>query len=200
MIFTALLIILFISGCQKKEEREIRIGGGIATSPEEYSRHFESSLKSYRQFKTIEEAADYVRFTFRYPKSDRTGKIFGVYVSPRRDEVRVLYDNYPPYGMYLSIVKKPKKPDYEAKVRKVEKEVKEGKIQAFSLPKLLKVGAHQAIGEEPSLQGPNKDFPVAGHVTWWDSGLEYTLFGKADGKRPSTTLDELVEIAESCYQ
>lgn len=199
MIFTALFIILFISGCQKKEEPQVRIGGGIASSPEEYSRQFKNSLKSYRQFKTIEEAAEYEGFTFRYPKSGKTGEIFGVYVSPRPDVVLVLFKDYPSYGMYLSIVKKPKKPNYEAKVREEEKEVKEGKTQAFSPPKLVTIAGRQAIGEEPSLQGPNKDFPVAGHVTWWDSGIEYTLFGKADGKKPSTTLDELVAIAESCY-
>jgi len=199
MIFTALLIILFLFGCQKREDSHVRIGGSIASSPEEYSREFKDSLTPYKQFKTIEEAAEYAGFIFRYPKSGKAGKIFGVYVSPRRNVVLVLFDDYPPYGMYLSVIKKPKKPDYEARVRKTEEEIKEGKVLVFSPPQLVTVAGYQALGEEPSLQGPNKDFPVAARVTWWDRGIEYTLFGKADGKNPSTTLGELVAIAESCY-
>jgi hypothetical protein len=86
-----------------------------------------------------------------------------------------------------------------AKVKSRNEDYKKGKTPVSSLSKFAKIAGHDGMGEEPSLQGDRK-FPVAGYVRWWDNGVEYILFGKADGKTPSTSLKELVDIAESCYR
>jgi hypothetical protein len=197
-VLVAIPIAFMLAGCQTRSEPPSH-RYGIPASPDEYTDQFKDALEEYKKFETIDAAAEYAGYTFRYPRSDAAGRIFGVFVYLRSKTIIVLFEDYPPRGMYLSIRQLPRKPDYKARVERTVEEITQGKAMVFSPPELVNVAGHEGEGEEPSMQGPERTFPVAGHVMWWDNGVEYTLFGKADGKTPSTTLDELIAVASSCY-
>lgn len=197
-VLASILIAFMLAGIQTQSE-PLSHPGGLPSSPDEYADQFKDALEEYEKFETIDAAAEYAGYTFRYPRSAAAGRVFGILVNPRSKTIFLLFEDYPPRGMYLSIRQLARKPDYKARVEQVAEEIKQVKALVFSPPELVNVAGHEGEGEEPSMQGPERTFPVAGHVMWWDDGVEYTLFGKADWKTPSTTLDELIAIASSCY-
>lgn len=193
-----LLFAIFLAGCEKKKEGPLPVGGGVSSSPEELKRAFRERIKNYQRFNKLEEAKQKIGYEFRFPKKE-PGTLLGIFVSSDREEVVALFDDYPPFGVYLVVRNKVKKPDYKYEVEEARSGAKKGRMLAFTLPKLVSIVGHEGIAEEPTIQGGAKKFPVGGFVKWWDEGKEYFLFGKADGRTKPTSVKELLEIANSMY-
>ncbi len=196
LVFYAFLF--YLAGCSGQKRTGPRVGGGITPTPESKRNAFLEHIKNHKRFRCLDEATQELGYRIRLPK-EKLEKIRGIFISEDRGEVLVVFDDYPPFNVYLSVIKKSKQPDHRRKVERSKMKTTKSETLLITQPQLVNVACHLGLAEEPTYQGGEKKFPVSGFVRWWDSGLEYYLFGRADGRNKPTSVQELLKIAESMY-
>lgn len=170
-------------------------------SDEERRELFKSWAKEQDFFPSATEANEALPFKLRLPKSDLCGELKGIYLTKaERPEDREIYVYYGDEvnGIRIEVQKEPNPPDVEGFLKQEEEFFRLGVLKADKPPQHITVNGLPGWGGEPGYNViDNEKAPRPGVVSWWDSGLRYTIYGTRGEN--GTSLDALLKIANSMY-
>jgi hypothetical protein len=179
-------------------------------SPEAKRQHFESLLRSpdLFHFNSFEKAQAELSFKLFEPKHPLLkGKRVTIFITKdekKEDrEVRIFYgDPANPIGIKVGKLLATdswfKDPNgyFDKYIEKARREKEKGYSKADALPQIVYIGGHKGVGIEPgyNILGNDKE-PRPGVVNFIVDGIYYKVIGTVGEN--ATTLEELIEIAES---